>query len=92
MHRWTRLGNINKSYYGELPEINVRIEEYTLRMTLGKFDVGVKKMDNLQMMKPKSHRKKNNTITTKKFEKKMLLNKNVHPKLYQALYSVYKDF
>ena len=25
VNRWVRLGNINGSYYGELPEVNVRI-------------------------------------------------------------------
>lgn len=77
------MGNINNSYYGELPEINVRIEEYAIRLTLGKLDVEVKKIDSLKMMKPRSHRRKNNTVTTKKIESRKVVEKHSYPKLYE---------
>jgi hypothetical protein len=35
-------------------------------MTLGKFEVGVRKINSLRMMKQRNHRKKNNTVTTAK--------------------------
>ena len=42
------------------------------------------------MMKPRSHRKKNNTVTSKKIEKKRVLEKHAYPQLYEKLHSVYK--
>ena len=92
MNRWVRLGNINGAYYGELPEINVRIEEYKMRITVGKFDVAVRKIGGLRMMKPKSHRKKNNTVTSKKIEKKDVVEKHSHPELYNILHGVFKKY
>lgn len=35
--RWVRLGNLNNKAYGELPEINVRIELYEIRKVSNKF-------------------------------------------------------
>ena len=44
VNRWIMQGNVNNNYYGELPEINVRIEEYRLGLFLGKLEVRVKKI------------------------------------------------
>ena len=60
----------------------MRIEEYRMRNTLGKFDVEVRKIGELRMMKPKSHRKKNNTVTSRKIEKKGVIEKHAYPRLY----------
>jgi len=62
-----------------------------MRMTLGKFEVGVRKIDSLRMMKPKSHRKKNNTVTSKKIEKKRIVEKHAYPQLHAHLYAIYKE-
>ena len=53
-----------------------------MRNTLGKFDVEVRKIGELRMMKPKSHRKKNNTVTSRKIEKKGVIEKHAYPRLY----------
>jgi predicted DsbA family dithiol-disulfide isomerase len=87
-----RLGNINNSYFGELPEINIRIEEYSLRTTLGKLEVAVRKIESLRMMKPRSHRKKNNTVTDRKVEKKGVVQKHAHPQLFETLNAAYQKY
>lgn len=44
-----------------------------MRIVLGKFEVSVKKITELKMMKRTNRKKKNNTVTTKKIEKKGVL-------------------
>lgn len=63
---WVKLGNLNNNYFGELPEINIRVEEYTMFKALGKMELEVRKISELRMLEKKNHRKKNNTVTRKK--------------------------
>jgi hypothetical protein len=35
--RWVKLGNLNNKAYGELPEINVRIEFYEIKKVSNKY-------------------------------------------------------
>jgi len=44
-----------------------------MRMSLGKFEVSVKKIVGLKMMKRYKRKKKNNTVATQKIEKKGVL-------------------
>ncbi len=60
-----------------------------MRTALGKFEVSVKKIAQLKMLKKKNRKKKNNTVTTKKIEKKGVLSKQTNPRLYSLLHGYY---
>ncbi len=45
--RWVKLGNLNNKAYGELPEINVRIELYEIKKVSNKYEVSIKKITRL---------------------------------------------
>jgi hypothetical protein len=50
-----------------------------MRVVLGKFEVSVRKITELKMMAKRNHKKKNNTVTRKKIEKKDYLVHHVNP-------------
>lgn len=60
-----------------------------MRIVLGKFEVTVKKITELKMMKRTNRKKKNNTVTTKKIEKKGVLVQHKHGVLYDILHKYY---
>ena len=60
-------------------------------MTLGKFEISVKKITQLKMLKKYNRRKKNNTVTTKRIEKKGVLAEHKNPKLYELLHGYYQN-
>lgn len=37
VNRWVKLGNLNSRCYGELPDINVRVESYRIGKNQGKY-------------------------------------------------------
>lgn len=63
-----------------------------MRVVLGKFEVSVRKITELKMMTKRNHKKKNNTVTRKKIEKKDYLVHHVNPQLYNTLHSIYQQF
>ncbi len=49
VNRWVKLGNLNDKSYGELPEVNVRIEFYEFKKINNKFELRIKKITSLKM-------------------------------------------
>lgn len=60
-----------------------------MRTILGKFEVTVRKITELRMMKKRNNRVKNNTVTTKKIEKKGVLAEYKNKRLYDILHGYY---
>lgn len=84
-----KLGNLKNQAYGDLPEINVRIEMYEFRKIATKFHLLIKKITKLAMKKHLKLRKPNNTTIGSKIEKSMTISQLDHPKLYNIINEVY---
>lgn len=60
------MGNLNDKSYGDLPEINIRIELYEFKKAGPKFDLSMKKLTSLKMKpKLKLHKPNNTTAGSK---------------------------
>jgi hypothetical protein len=88
--RWVKLGNLNDKAYGELPEINVRIELYEFRRVNGKFELTVKKLTSLRMKAKSKLRRTNQTTAGGKIERKMVLSPADNSRLYSIISDVYQ--
>lgn len=63
-----------------------------MRKVLGRFEVTVRKISELKMMEKRNHKKRNNTVTRKKIEKKDFLVHHVNPQLYDILHGVFQQY
>lgn len=61
VNKWVKLGNLNNRSYGEMPEINVRVEQYVIKRTGSKYELEFKKISSLKMKAERNYRKSNNT-------------------------------
>lgn len=52
----------------------------------------VRKITELRMLEKRNHKKRNNTVTRKKIEKKGYLVQHANSELYSILYAVYEKF
>jgi hypothetical protein len=92
VNRWVKMGNLNNRSYGELPEINIRIEQYNIRSVSGKYEVEVRKITELKMKAEKNYRKSNNTTAGGKIERKMLVSQASNNRLYEIIDELYEQF
>jgi hypothetical protein len=86
------LGNLNDKTYGELPEINVRIEFYEVKKVGSKYEVGIKKINNLKMKTSRRLRKQNNTTIGSKIEQKVVLSQSDNSRLFSIINDLYKMY
>lgn len=61
-------------------------------MSLNKFEVSVRKITELKLMSSRNYRKKNNTNTTRKLEKRGVLYQHKSPQLYRALHEQFSKY
>lgn len=92
VNRWVKMGNLNNRSYGELPEINVRIEQYNIRALTAKYEVEVRKITQLTMKAEKNYRKSNNTTAGGKIERKIMVSQGSNSRLYEIFDELYEQF
>lgn len=88
--KWVKLGNLSGKSYGELPEINVRLEFYEIKKVANRFEVTIKKITSLKMKSVTKLRKANNTTAGGKIERKVVLSQADNSRLYSIISDVYK--
>ena len=92
MNRWVKLGNLNDNSYGDLPEINIRIELYEFKKAGPKIDLSIKKLTSLKMKARLRLHKPNNTTAGSKIEKQLMLSQYDNPRLYSILADLCKKY